>query len=149
MATKYSLEAKFVANGSKLKVYAHEGKRGINIGVTIKNPGMRAVTGCPACVQDQDVAAARFYELVNDAISLGWTPKSTTSGVATRRTSFSLVPAAPGFVPPAPEVIAEIGGDPVDQDGFVNEDVSSDLTPPAAPDPAAIVNDKPKSRRRQ
>jgi hypothetical protein len=148
MATKFSLESKFVAAGSKLKVYAHEGKQGVNLGVTIKNPGMKAATGCQStfAMEDVEKAKARFEELVRDAQSLGWTPRSSTNGVATRRASFSEVPPAPV----AAEVEKTVGTDPVDPDGFVigaDEPVGAEIST-ASDNSEPIVHAKGGRRRR-
>jgi hypothetical protein len=110
MATKFSLESKFIAAGSKMKVYAHEGKNGVNVGVTIKSAGMRASTGCQACFDTAEAATARFDELVANAVSLGWAPRASTAGIATRRAAFTEIPPAPV----AAETVEVVGSDAVE-----------------------------------
>ena len=72
--------AKFTAaSGGKLTVRALEGRRGINVGVTVKNPGEKALVGCQSTFELSDTAeaqaSAEFDKLCADAITQGWTLK--------------------------------------------------------------------------
>jgi len=67
------------ANGGKLTVRAADGRRGINIGVTVKNPGEKALTGCQQTFELSETAEAQaneaFDKLCADAVTQGWTLK--------------------------------------------------------------------------
>jgi hypothetical protein len=97
----------------RMRVYLKEGKRGFNIGVSVRKPnsGVKGKTGFQATYESFEAAKARFDELVTVAHSEGWLPRGEdpTGG---RRTAFTSMPTAPGFVKPVvtesiPEIVPE------------------------------------------
>lgn len=95
---KFSREHKMISadGNTKLRVYAKEGKRGINVGVTIKDPGVKARTGCQDTFENADAALNRFNALVKQGEDLGWMPRGESPAANGRRSAFSQIPASPG-----------------------------------------------------
>jgi hypothetical protein len=80
-----NVNARFVAGQSTLVVYMRSGKRGLNVGTSIKVPGKKAVTGCQQTFApngeegntDHEVEAmALVTKLREQAIEKGWTEKT-------------------------------------------------------------------------
>jgi hypothetical protein len=96
---KFVLESKFVsADGGKLKVYAREGKSGINIGVSHKAADApRAFVGLQEVLETKEAAETRFNERVAEAKAAGWTLK--VASTATRMNAFSEMPKAAAAAP--------------------------------------------------
>ena len=99
--TKFKLESKFIAPDGKthLKLYAAEGKNGINLGATLKVSGGKAQTGMQTTVkgatdaESESLARAEFDKRVADALANGFALRSTTgSGQIGRRSQFSTLP---------------------------------------------------------
>jgi hypothetical protein len=100
----------------RMRVYLKEGKRGFNIGVSVRKPnsGVKGKTGFQATYESFDAAKLRFDELVATASSEGWLPRGEdpTGG---RRTAFTTMPTAPGFVKPiVAEIVPEIASETVE-----------------------------------
>lgn len=109
MDSKFRLEAKYIApdNETKMKIYATEGKNGINLGVTHKTPnsGERAVTGLQRTVPiegrerkiAEEEAKEIFESYCKQAEEEGWRLRAQRNGIAGRRSKFETMPVAPGF----------------------------------------------------
>jgi len=147
MATKFMREAKFRSAGSKLKVYAHEGKTGFNVGVSIKNPGMKALTGCQENFDNAEAAEARFKARVQESLDNGWVPREANEG-GTRRVSFTSVPQAPAAPEPVKSQERVVEGDVVDKDGFVIDPKEGvgEVVPAEQPTEVTVKNG-PKRRK--
>ena len=65
--------AKFTnSEGSRLTVFAKNGKRGVNCGASLKIAGEAAATGCRSTVATEAEGAETFSTLKAAAIANGW-----------------------------------------------------------------------------
>ncbi len=87
------------------RVYAKQGKRGFNLGVTVKGQNVKAFTTEQVTLETQAASDEAFDKLVAKVTSKGWGPRGDSNG----RRRFAEVPMAPGFVAPAP--VADVAAD--------------------------------------
>ena len=94
------LVAKFAnSEGSRLTVFAKNGKRGVNVGASLKAVGEPAQTGCRSTVATEIEGTEAWNTLKAAAIANGW-----TLTVAKDRSSFTTIPLAnPKTAEPAAE----------------------------------------------
>jgi hypothetical protein len=97
---KFMLERKFYAPDgvSLVRLYAAEGKNGINLGATIRKPGVKAQTGMQTTVATEAEATKLFDERVADALARGYKPRGSGTGLIGRRSTFSELPTEPSFM---------------------------------------------------
>src|SRR5258706_7937648 len=83
--------AKFTSadGGAKLSIQAKQGKKGVNVLATLKNPGQPAQTGCRATFSTEADATKQFAALKADAVKNGW-----TETVKKDRNAFTAIPPA-------------------------------------------------------
>jgi hypothetical protein len=112
---KFKSVAKFQSNGSSLTVKATEGKTGITVAVSLREPGIKKLqTGLTSrfdwassrsITADQavkDSATLKFNELVAEAKKNGWSERVKKIKVA-KVQAFTTMPVAPVEKPKAPD----------------------------------------------
>ncbi len=85
------------------RVYAKEGKRGFNLGVTVKGVNVKAFTTAQTTVDSREKSDEQFAKLVAEVKAKGWGPRGDSNG----RRRFTEIPVAPGFVMPVAPVVPE------------------------------------------
>src|SRR5262245_61513694 len=114
MPGKFTREAKFWGfdGVTKVRLYANQGKNGINLGTTIKLPNERATTGMQLTVDTEDQANAEFEKRIADAIAKGYTPRGNGTGMIGRRSRFSALPTEPEWKAGIPAKLGSTSSEP-------------------------------------
>ncbi len=121
---------------TRLRIYAHSGKSGFNLGATLRSPGQKAQTGAQASVETLAEAESAFTKMVDEAVKRGWTVRVTNTGIG-NRSRFTEIPDAPAAKKP---VIKDEAPAPAEQAPTSTEQAPAEPEPVGAGATPAPVN---------
>lgn len=102
---------RFTAGLAVLTVYLRVGKKGLNIGASLRKPGEKASTGGRQTFTDEAAAATAYVQLKTDAVTNGWTEKVKPvkkDRVKKDRNAFMTIPSAADMPAAVAEPITEV-----------------------------------------